>query len=184
MLLFGCEMCPYFQVCPNTWSLAAGIFRKIAKSLDGGALLEEMGRCGWDLRLPTPRPLPVCSLVPDCTGHVTSCLRLPAPSARWTVSPRTESQDKTFHPYLAFVLYLCPSNERSRIGELPTAGRNPLWETVWGVFRKIRSKIPYGPTAQLLCLYAKENSQIWRRSFNSRALYIQQARSTNNLRVC
>jgi hypothetical protein len=61
----------------------------------------------------------------------------------------------------------------SRIGKMPATSRNPLWETVWSFFRKIRSKIPYDSTVQLLGMYAKENNQILRGLFISHALYIQ-----------
>lgn len=42
-LLFGCEMCPSSQVCSDICSPIDSIFRKIAKPLEDGALLEEVG---------------------------------------------------------------------------------------------------------------------------------------------
>lgn len=66
-------MCPSFQVCSDTWSPADGVFRKVAKPLEDGVLLEEVGHWGWDLRFSSLPPLPVHLLLPDCTCHVASC---------------------------------------------------------------------------------------------------------------
>lgn len=97
---------------------------RLQKPLEDGALLEEAGHWGWDLRFSSPPPLPVHSLLPDCTWHVASCLKFLAPQL-------------LYHNGLLYLLEL-------------------RWKTVWWFLRKLRSKIPYDPTVQLLGVYAEK----------------------------
>lgn len=67
-------LCLEYDMSHSWWHC----LKKLQEPHGGGTSLEEVGRWGWHLSLPSPAPLAAHSSLPECRCNVTS--QLPAPS--------------------------------------------------------------------------------------------------------